>query len=608
MAPGTVVGGKYLLSRLLGQGAMGEVWAATNASTGGEVALKLLSRPREELRHRLLREARACGKLRHRNVIDVYDVGETADGEPFLVMALLTGETLADLLARQRRLDPRHAAQIARDVARALSAAHKAGIVHRDLKPANVFLHREEGADDIVVKVLDFGVSKDLERSDGLVTVAGATVGSPAYMSPEQARIARDLDHRTDLWSLGVVLFEMLTGKRPFEGDAHQVLAKIALGPIPLISHYVRNANPALGALVGKCLEREPDQRFSSAEELAVALDRFARPSVPAPPPSLPGPAREPMPSLTSAPPVSARSGAPDSDNDMPTLRWHREAMRAMLSPNPGSRPGAETASQVDTSAPTLPDNHEAMRAPVYARTVTLSAYPNGVPSAPRFGTPPPLPATAGAPPSRPNAPPSSGPAPDKALHGTVRLGPESSPIRAPSPSSALSSMAPLVHPSTAPAPFAALRSRFAHVPGMLLTNRYLQIGALAVIGCVSIALISVAVIRAHHPVPAKQSDPADIAPPLPAAPPENQVAPPAPEPSTPPATPTDDTAPAPAPPAVSPPATPAVTPSSKPSSKAKQPPAAPPSRKNEAPKPAAPASKSSTLQNIQQALNGRGK
>lgn len=416
MTPGVVVGGKYRLVRLLGQGAMGEVWAAVNELTGGEVALKLLSRPREELRHRLLREARACGKLRHRHIIDVHDVGETSEGEPFLVMALLHGETLAELLERKRRLEPELAAQIARDMARALSAAHKAGIVHRDLKPANVFLHREEGGEDTVVKVLDFGVSKDLEHDDGLSTVAGATVGSPAYMSPEQARSAADLDGRTDLWSVGVVLFEMLTGKRPFEGDAHQVLARISFGPIPLVSHCVRSVDPALAAVVGRCLERDRARRFGSAEELAAALEFFARPSLPE--------LRPRAPSL---------DWEQDEDDAMPTLRFDRNTVREWVKSATVSPPGADTDAPIDAGAMTLPDVMEsAPSAPRFARTLPLGTYSSPVPRAPRFNAPP---LVDSAPP-----PPSSAP---EQRHPSTR--PRSS-------EGVLSSMAPVVHPAAAPA------------------------------------------------------------------------------------------------------------------------------------------------------------
>jgi eukaryotic-like serine/threonine-protein kinase len=274
--PGSLIAAKYRLHRLVGQGAMGVVWAAVNERTEREVALKLINGQNEELRRRLLREARACGRLDHRNIIEIYDVGETEEGDPFLVMPLLTGETLAERLARDGLLPPAMAARIAADIASGLSAAHAAGIVHRDLKPANVFLHREAGGEEaFVVKVLDFGVSKMLSEAAG--TLAGGAVGSPLYMSPEQARGEPDVDHRTDLWATGVVLFEMLTGTRPFHGDTmFTVVAQILGGPIPSVVERAPHVDPALGEIVARCLERQTDRRVGSAAELAVLLHPFA--------------------------------------------------------------------------------------------------------------------------------------------------------------------------------------------------------------------------------------------------------------------------------------------------------------------------------------------
>jgi hypothetical protein len=279
MTPGNIIGGRYRLVRQLGEGAMGVVWAAVNELTSGEVALKLILKSTDDLRLRLLREARVCGGLKHRNVIEVHDVGQTEEGDPFLVMQLLSGETLAEHLKRQLRLDPPVAAQIARDVARALDAAHAAGVIHRDLKPANIFLHHEAGVDGATVKVLDFGVSKSLAMSDGLVTIDGGAIGSPAYMSPEQAQADRTLDYQTDIWSLGVVLFELLTGVRPFQGDSNQVIPKIILGDIPLVSRHVRLVDPGLVALVSRCLERDRSRRIGSAAELAELLQRHVSPT-----------------------------------------------------------------------------------------------------------------------------------------------------------------------------------------------------------------------------------------------------------------------------------------------------------------------------------------
>lgn len=281
-AQGSVIGGRYHITRQIGEGAMGSVWAATNNKTNREVAIKLIVRSTEELKLRLQREAQAYGALKHKNIIEIIDVGETPDGDPFLVMPLLSGETLAERLGRQRRLKAPEAAQISRDVARALGAAHRVSIIHRDLKPANIFLHQEAGEDGTVVKVLDFGVSKNLAASDGLETKTGGMVGSPAYMSPEQAVGSRGVDHRSDIWALGVVLFEMLTGVRPFQGDANQILIAIATAEIPLASKYVRHIDAGLVALVSRCLERDLARRIGSAEEFAEQIQRFTAASSPA--------------------------------------------------------------------------------------------------------------------------------------------------------------------------------------------------------------------------------------------------------------------------------------------------------------------------------------
>jgi len=281
MNQGSLVGKKYRLTKPIGEGAMGVVWAAVNELTWREVALKLITRSTPDMRVRLMREAQACGKLAHRNIIEVFDVDVTDSGDPFLVMPLLSGENLAQRLESQRRFEPVMAARIARDVARALEAAHAASIIHRDLKPANIFLHQEAGTDGEVVKVLDFGVSKNLASTEAITTVAGGPVGSPAYMSPEQFRAERDIDPRTDLWSLGAVLFEMLTGTRAFRGDATQVMHQVLSGNVPRTSSVLRRADPKLDAIVARCLEPSRERRISSARELAWELDEFLGASEP---------------------------------------------------------------------------------------------------------------------------------------------------------------------------------------------------------------------------------------------------------------------------------------------------------------------------------------
>ncbi|WP_437652314.1 protein kinase domain-containing protein [Sorangium sp. So ce1182] len=279
--PGALVCGKYRLLRRIGEGAMGVVWAAHNEATSREVALKLLVRPDPELRVRLLREARACGAVSHRNIVDIYDADEAENGDPFLVMPLLSGETLSSLLKRKRKLEVPEASRIARDIARGLSAAHERGIIHRDLKPSNIFLHTEPGESNYVVKVLDFGVSKFLTGPQQMRTATGILIGSPAYMSPEQVRAQGDIDTRADLWALGVVMFEMLTSRRPIQGKAHELLRNVLQGDIPTVSQFVWQIDPGLDALVSQCLQRDREKRPRSAADVAAALESFVTPSAP---------------------------------------------------------------------------------------------------------------------------------------------------------------------------------------------------------------------------------------------------------------------------------------------------------------------------------------
>jgi len=258
MKDGDLVGGKYRLVRALGQGAMGSVWEAVNERASRRLALKLIRQPTEEMKQRLLSEARACGSLTHRNIVEVYDVGETETGEPFLVMQLLDGKNVAEVLVSHRRFTPETATQIARDAAFALAAAHENGIVHRDLKPANIYLHQMGGPEaGVIVKVVDFGVSR-LLSAETRMTLPGMMVGSPAYMSPEQFLMINDIDHRTDIWSLGVCLFEMLTGVRPFFGKTVEELkAQVLMAPAPSITSRSPHLDEGLAAIVARCLERD---------------------------------------------------------------------------------------------------------------------------------------------------------------------------------------------------------------------------------------------------------------------------------------------------------------------------------------------------------------
>jgi eukaryotic-like serine/threonine-protein kinase len=274
---GGVVASKYRLVRPLAQGGMGSVWVARHVQLDVDVAVKFMAPAYAEsadARARFEREAKAAAQLKSPNVVQVHDYG-IADGVPYLVMELLQGEDLGERLRRQRRLSLPAAAAMLTPACKALRRAHEAGIVHRDLKPGNIFLARQD--DEEIVKVLDFGVAKVTDPGSGASsTKAGTLVGSPNYMSPEQVR-AKHVDHRSDLWSMGVVLFEAVTGQLPFPGDdVGDVLVEVCTAPIPVPSHIAPDLGPVVDRFFERALAREPAARFQSARELAEAFASLA--------------------------------------------------------------------------------------------------------------------------------------------------------------------------------------------------------------------------------------------------------------------------------------------------------------------------------------------
>jgi len=274
-----LVAGKYELVRLVGRGGMGSVWEGRHVTLGTRVACKFIdadfASKSPEARTRFKNEARAAASLRSKHVVDVYDYGLMADGRPYIVMEFLAGESLADRLERVGRLPLATTARIVNQVGRALHKAHAAGIVHRDLKPDNIFLMWDEEDEQDQVKVVDFGIAKFTDERVNVshATQTGSVVGTPFFMSPEQARGVEVLDLRSDLWALGVVTFQCLTGQLPFYSEAvGDLLIKICTGEIPVPSHVSPDLPLAMDAWMARALERDRDVRFQSAREMTDAL------------------------------------------------------------------------------------------------------------------------------------------------------------------------------------------------------------------------------------------------------------------------------------------------------------------------------------------------
>jgi hypothetical protein len=275
-----LVGGKYQLVKLIGRGGMGSVWEARHVSLGTPSAIKFIEAEyanSAEARSRFDKEAKAAATIQSKHAIQIYDHGVTDDGKPYIVMELLTGEPLDKRIERLGQLTLQDTARILQQVSRGLARAHERGIIHRDLKPENIFIVRNTDDDEEVAKVLDFGIAKiqNSPHSPGITssTKTGAVLGTPFYMSPEQARGLRNVDHRTDVWSLGVIAFKCITGRLPFDGESvGDLLVKICTAPIPIPSHSVPGLPQAFDTWFMRALEREPERRFSNVTELSEHL------------------------------------------------------------------------------------------------------------------------------------------------------------------------------------------------------------------------------------------------------------------------------------------------------------------------------------------------
>ena len=279
---GDVVAGKYRIESVIGEGGMGAVFAATHTLTEKRVALKWM-RPDLVGQHgavqRFMREAQAAGRLNHPNVVDIYDIGEH-DGSPFLVMEYLHGEPLGAALERSL-LSPRQVVRYLLPAMRGVAAAHAKGVVHRDLKPDNIFLVKNPDGSVLEPKVLDFGISK-VTSMDGQInprlTRTGAVMGTPYYMSPEQLRDAAEIDARTDVYAFGVILYEALAGRVPFDAENYSALIlEIATGTPKRLRQLRPEVPEGLERVVTKAMARNPDDRYPNMESLGRALEPFAR-------------------------------------------------------------------------------------------------------------------------------------------------------------------------------------------------------------------------------------------------------------------------------------------------------------------------------------------
>jgi serine/threonine protein kinase len=331
---GRILEGKYEITGVLGSGGMGKVYAARNVRIGRRVAIKFLLpqyAAHPEVLRRFGNEARAAGPLEHENVAAVHDFGED-QGTPFLVMDLLQGEDVASLLRRERPLPVPRAVNIVLQACRGLDVAHRAGIVHRDLKPANLFVTKTAERTDLV-KILDFGIAKLRSDSGTTNTATGVAIGTPDYMSPEQARGERTIDIRTDIYSLGVILYELLGGRTPHHGSSYLEIIYSILHNEPTPLETIRPGLPAgLSRVVATAMSFDPAARYATAAALGETLIPFAGGRVP-------GFRSEPA-AISRGGPADETLGTTDSQNPA-----QGSTSNAPVSPSSrGSRAGARAA------------------------------------------------------------------------------------------------------------------------------------------------------------------------------------------------------------------------------------------------------------------------
>ena len=358
---GDLLDGKYRIVRVIGEGGWGVVYEGENVRTLKRVAIKVLrshAGVTADIRARFEREAQAGGRIGSDHIVEVFDLGVLPDGTHFMVMELLVGDDLARRLRTVGPLQPVVAAKLVIQVLEGLTAAHAAGVLHRDLKPENLFLVRTRTGEDFV-KILDFGVSKFSAPGDPSATRTGAVLGSPFYMAPEQARGLKHIDGRTDLYSVGALFFESVTGRVPFDGENfNDLMFKIALSPRPNPLHFQPSLDPVLASILVKSIAADPRERFATAEEFGSALTAWVASQggyVAKPAEVLEAQSRTPRP--PSEPSVLTRVGLDGNDP------IHSSSVRTSPVP-PG--PGASPAETPMASSSRVPLWQRARRRPAF--------------------------------------------------------------------------------------------------------------------------------------------------------------------------------------------------------------------------------------------------
>ena len=359
-----MLAGKYRVERKLGKGGMGLVVAAEHVELRSMVALKVLADhfvQRPDVVERFMREARACAGLRSEHICRVTDVGRLETGTPFIVMELLDGRDLAHELRARTAIEFPAAADYVRQACDAVAEAHAANIVHRDLKPANLFLtQRRDGSP--LVKVLDFGVAKAASDTDLAITQESTVVGSPKYMAPEQLRSAQLADSRSDIWSLGIVLYELISGAAPFGGGSIPELAIRVLTDVPV---PLPSIPWELWCVISRCLEKDPAHRFQSAHELAAALAPFSASMMRSSVPAMPYAGRDSGPAWSPTPPphtgsssVSYGGSQPGSYAGSPPGSYPGSHPGSYPGSHPGSYAGSQPSSQAVSYAGSHPGSY----------------------------------------------------------------------------------------------------------------------------------------------------------------------------------------------------------------------------------------------------------